>query len=159
MKKKMIWLEGLANIQLGRVVEFLEPIASGNNAESRHFRVLAAWASLSTAPLRPDVVSSFINIDINILYKYKKLLFLFYFVSQIYRVYYPILINRTEHLEMRVAALTLLIVSSPTPSRLISLYWYMQSESSQHLYNYFYTILKSIERTTHPCYIHMYVEL
>ena len=80
-------------------------------------------------------------------------------MSQIYRVYSPILINRTEHLEMRVAALTLLIVSSPTPSRLISLYWYMQSESSQHLYNYFYTILKSIERTTHPCYIHMYVEL
>ncbi|XP_043523814.1 uncharacterized protein LOC122535938 isoform X2 [Frieseomelitta varia] len=127
-EKKMIWLEGLANIQLGRVVEFLEPIASGNNAESRHFRVLAAWASLSTAPLRPDVI---------------------------YRVYYPILINRTEHLEMRVAALTLLIVSSPTPSRLISLYWYMQSESSQHLYNYFYTILKSIQRTTHPCYIHI----
>jgi len=55
----MIWLEGLANIQLGRVVEFLEPIASGNNAESRHFRVLAAWASIPTAPLRPDVVSDF----------------------------------------------------------------------------------------------------
>lgn len=59
---------------------------------------------------------------------------------------------------MRVAALTLLIVSSPTPSRLISLYWYMQSEPSQHLYNYFYTILKSMERTTHPCYIHMYIK-
>lgn len=56
-EQKMVWLEGLANIQLGRVVEFLEPIASGNNAESRHFRVLAAWASLPTAPLRPDVVS------------------------------------------------------------------------------------------------------
>lgn len=56
---------------------------------------------------------------------------------------------------MRVAALTLLIVSSPTPSRLISLYWYMQSEPSQHLYNYFYTILKSMEHTTHPCYVHM----
>lgn len=54
--QKMIWLEGLANIQLGRVVEFLEPIASGSNAESRNFRVLAAWASLATAPLRPDVV-------------------------------------------------------------------------------------------------------
>lgn len=59
---------------------------------------------------------------------------------------------------MRVAALTLLIVSSPTPSRLISLYWYMQSEPSQHLYNYFYTILKSMEHTTHPCYVHMYVK-
>jgi len=59
----MIWLEGLANIQLGRVVEFLEPIASGNNAESRHFRVLAAWASIPTAPLRPDVVSDFFYID------------------------------------------------------------------------------------------------
>lgn len=59
-EQKIVWLEGLANIQLGRVVEFLEPIASGNNAESRHFRVLGAWASISTAPLRPDVVS-FIN--------------------------------------------------------------------------------------------------
>ncbi|CAL7948266.1 unnamed protein product [Xylocopa violacea] len=127
-EKKMIWLEGLANIQLGRVVEFLEPIASGNNAESRHFRVLAAWASLPTAPLRPDVI---------------------------YPVYWPILINRTEHLEMRVAALTLLILSSPTPSRVISLYWYMQNEPSQHLYNYFYTILKSMEHTTHPCYVHI----
>nr|XP_031847046.1 uncharacterized protein LOC116433275 isoform X1 [Nomia melanderi] len=127
-KRKMIWLEGLANIQLGRVVEFLEPIASGNNAESRHFRVLAAWASLPTAPLRPDVI---------------------------YPVYWPILINKTEHLEMRIAALTLLIVSSPTPSRLISLYWYMQSERNPHLYNYFYTTLKSMERTTYPCYIHI----
>ncbi|XP_043259379.1 uncharacterized protein LOC122401364 [Colletes gigas] len=127
-EKKMIWLEGLANIQLGRVVEFLEPIASSNNAESRHFRVLAAWASLPTAPLRPDVI---------------------------YPVYWPILINRTEHLEMRVAALTLLIVSSPTPSRLISLYWYMQSEPNLHLYNYFYTTLKSLEHTTYPCYVHI----
>ncbi|XP_014475055.1 PREDICTED: uncharacterized protein LOC106744646 [Dinoponera quadriceps] len=124
-EQKMIWLEGLANIQLGRVVEFLEPIASGGNAESRHFRVLAAWASLPTAPLRPDVI---------------------------YPVYWPILVNRTEHLEMRAAALTLLVVSSPTPNRLISLYWYMQSEPCQHLYNYFYTMLKSAERSTCPCY-------
>ncbi|XP_076650819.1 vitellogenin-5 isoform X2 [Halictus rubicundus] len=127
-EKKMTWLEGLANIQLGRVVEFLEPIASGNNAESRHFRVLAAWASLPTASLRPDVI---------------------------YRVYWPILINGTEHLEMRVAALTLLIVSTPTPSRLISLYWYMQNEPNPHLYNYFYTTLKSMERTTYPCFVHI----
>lgn len=52
----MVWLQGLANIQLGRIVEFLEPIASGSKAESRHLRVSAAWASLPTAPLRPDVV-------------------------------------------------------------------------------------------------------
>ncbi|XP_012522846.1 uncharacterized protein LOC105828849 [Monomorium pharaonis] len=123
-EQKMVWLEGLANIQLGRVVEFLEPIASGSNAES-HFRVLAAWASIPTAPLRPDII---------------------------YPVYWPILLNRTEHLEMRVAALTLLVVSSPTPNRLISLYWYMQNEPNQHLYNYFYTMLKSMERTTYPCY-------
>ncbi|XP_032680145.1 uncharacterized protein LOC116848315 [Odontomachus brunneus] len=123
-EQKMIWLEGLANIQLSRVIEFLEPIARAN-AESRHFRVLAAWASLPTAPLRPDVI---------------------------YPVYWPILVNRTEHLEMRAAALTLLIISSPTPNRLISLYWYMQNEPCQHLYNYFYTMLKSAERSTCPCY-------
>lgn len=57
----MVWLEGLSNIQLGRVVEFLEPISSGNSAESRHLRVLAAWASLPTAPLRPDVVGVIID--------------------------------------------------------------------------------------------------
>lgn len=58
-EQKIVWLEGLANIQLGRVVEFLEPIASDNNVESRHFRTLAAWASIPTASLRPDVVSNF----------------------------------------------------------------------------------------------------
>ncbi|KAI4483442.1 hypothetical protein M0802_013384 [Mischocyttarus mexicanus] len=125
---KMVWLEGLANIQLGRVIEFLEPIASGNNAESRHFRVLAAWASLPSARFRGDII---------------------------YSVYWPILVNKTEHLEMRVAALTLLIVSNPTPNRLISLYWYMQTEPNKHLYNYFYTTLKSMEQTTYPCYLNM----
>lgn len=74
---------------------------------------------------------------------------------QIYRMYWPILVNKTEHLEMRIAALTLLVMSSPTPSRLISLYWYMQSELNRHLYNYFYTMLKSMERTTYPCYKRM----
>ncbi|XP_051171445.1 uncharacterized protein LOC127288178 isoform X1 [Leptopilina boulardi] len=127
-EKKMVWLQGLANIQLGRIVEFLEPIASGSNSESRHLRVAAAWASLPTAPLRPDVI---------------------------YPVYWPILINRTEHLELRIAALTLLIVSNPSPSRLISLYWYMKGEPDMHLYNFFYTTLKSMERTNFPCYVHI----
>ncbi|XP_011495960.1 PREDICTED: uncharacterized protein LOC105360685 [Ceratosolen solmsi marchali] len=127
-EKKMVWLEGLSNIQLGRVVEFLEPIASGNSVESRHLRVLAAWASLPTAPLRPDVI---------------------------YPVYWPILVNRTEHLEMRVAALTLLIVSNPMPSRLISLYWYLKGEPNRHLYNFFYTTIKSMERSKFPCYTHI----
>ena len=72
-------------------------------------------------------------------------------------MYWPILVNQTEHLEMRIAALTLLIVSNPAPSRLISLYWYLKGEPSPHLYNYFYTTLKSIERTKFPCYTHMLV--
>nr|QGV11548.1 Vg1 [Tetrastichus brontispae] len=127
-EKKMVWLEGLSNIQLGRVVEFLEPIASGNNGEPRHLRALAAWASLPTAPLRPDVI---------------------------YPVYWPILVNRTEHLEMRIAALTLLIVSNPSPNRLISLYWYLKEEPNPHLYNFYYTTLKSVERTKFPCYARM----
>ncbi|XP_046433449.1 uncharacterized protein LOC124186103 isoform X1 [Neodiprion fabricii] len=124
-EKKMVWLEGLSNIQLGKVVEFLEPIARGDSTKSRHLRFLAAWASLPSAPLRPDVI---------------------------HPVYWPILVNRTEHLELRVAAMTLLIVSSPSLSRLISLYWYMQGEPDQHLYNFFYTTLKSMEQTNFPCY-------
>ncbi|XP_043280856.1 uncharacterized protein [Venturia canescens] len=126
--KKMVWLEGLSNIQLGRVVEFLEPIASGNSVESRHLRVLAAWASLPTAPLRPDVI---------------------------YPVYWPIFVNRTEHLELRIAALTLLMASSPSANRMISLYWYMHDEPDRHLYHFFYTTLKSLERNNFPCYKHL----
>lgn len=68
-EKKMVWLQGLANIQLGRVVEFLEPIASGNSGESRHLRALAAWASLPSASLRPDVVQSSVE---KLFYKPKK---------------------------------------------------------------------------------------
>lgn len=74
----MVWLEGLANIQLGRVVEFLESIASGDNVESRHFRVLGAWASISTAPLRPDVVS------LNKFYPYK------FYMAQVFDIIYHI---------------------------------------------------------------------
>ncbi|KAL7291123.1 hypothetical protein TKK_0015250 [Trichogramma kaykai] len=127
-EKKMVWLEGLSNIQLGRVVEFLEPIASGMNAESRHLRVLAAWASLPTAPLRPDVI---------------------------YPLYWPILVNRTEHLEMRVAALTLLLISNPTANRIASIYWYLKGEPNRHLYHYFYTTLKSMERSHFPCFVRL----
>lgn len=72
-------------------------------------------------------------------------------------MYWPILVNRTEHLEMRIAALTLLIVSNPSPNRLISLYWYLKEEPNPHLYNYYYTTLKSVERTKFPCYARMLV--
>ncbi|XP_066593012.1 vitellogenin-5 [Prorops nasuta] len=127
-EKKMVWLQGLANIQLGRVIEFLEPIASGNSTDSEYFRTSAAWASLPTAALRPETV---------------------------YSIYWPILVNKTEYLEMRIAALNLLIVSEPSPQRLITLYWYIQTETNAHLYNYFYTTLISVERTTYPCYLHL----
>lgn len=123
-EKKMLYLQGLDNIQAGSVFDYLKSIVQ-SSSQSRHIRFLAVWASMPTAPFRP---------------------------ANIYEIYWPILVNRTQHLEMRVAAFTMLLISQPTKSRFLTLYWYMQGEPDQHLYRFFYTTLISLQKTTYPCY-------
>lgn len=123
-EKKMLYLQGLDNLQAGSVFDYLKSIVESTSL-SRHMRFLAVWASMSTAPFRP---------------------------ANIYEIYWPILVNRTQHLEMRVAAFTMLLISQPTKARFLTLYWYMQGEPDQHLYRFFYTTLISLQKTTYPCY-------
>lgn len=60
----MLYLEGLSNMEMGQVVDFLEPVIQGNvtdlSGHSRHhIRFLAVWATMSTAPQSPGRVMFF----------------------------------------------------------------------------------------------------
>ncbi|KAL9889825.1 vitellogenin-like lipoprotein [Glossina fuscipes fuscipes] len=121
---KMLYLQGLSNLQVGNVANYLDPIVS-NGEENQDIKFLAAWTTLSVAQDRAE---------------------------RIYEIYWPIFESRNASLELRVAALTLLLISNPTAARLISIHRIIQSETDPHMINYYRTTITSISETTYPCY-------
>ncbi|XP_061389205.1 uncharacterized protein LOC133324377 [Musca vetustissima] len=121
---KMLYLQGLSNLQVGNVANYLDPIVS-NGEENQDIKFLAAWTTLSLAPNRAE---------------------------RIYEIYWPIFESRNASLELRVAAVTLLLISNPTAARLISIHRIIQSETDPHMINYYRTTITSISETTYPCY-------
>ncbi|XP_049955545.1 uncharacterized protein LOC126471429 [Schistocerca serialis cubense] len=130
--EQMLYLEVLNNIEDGNTFYHILPIIKGNvtqlSAEPHHIRFLGVWATMNKAPYHPEMV---------------------------YGLYWPILANHSEHLEMRVAALTMLIISQPTTGRFLSLYWYMQSEQNTQLKHFFYTTITSLADSQYPCYSYL----
>lgn len=53
---KMLYLQGLSNLQVGNVANYLDPIVS-NGEENQDIKFLAAWTTLSLAPDRAERVS------------------------------------------------------------------------------------------------------
>ncbi|EDX12761.1 GD20322 [Drosophila simulans] len=125
--QKMLYLQGLNNLQLGNVANFLEPIVQDPN-EHEDLKFQAAWTTLALADRRAE---------------------------RIYEVYWPIFESRNASLELRVAAVTLLLISNPTAARLISIHRIIQSETDPHMINYYRTTVTSISETTYPCYQHL----
>ncbi|KRG01396.1 uncharacterized protein LOC6573593 isoform X2 [Drosophila mojavensis] len=125
-EQKMLFLQGLSNLQLGNVANYLEPIVMEEGNEDLRF--MAAWTTLSLADKRAE---------------------------RIYEIYWPIFESRNASLELRVAAVTLLLISNPTAARLISIHRIIQSETDPHLINYYRTTVTSISETTYPCYQHL----
>ncbi|KAK7871920.1 hypothetical protein R5R35_009724 [Gryllus longicercus] len=127
--EQVLYLEVLNNIELGNVFDYLVPIIKGKvsvfTEKPHHIRFLGVWASMSQAVFNPHKVGE---------------------------LYWPILANRSEHLEMRVAALTMLILAKPTHSNFVNLLWFMQSEHNAHLLHFYYTTLESLIETQYPCY-------
>jgi hypothetical protein len=74
---------------------------------------------------------------------------------QMYHLYWPLLTNSSEHLEVRVAALTVLILFRPTSTRLYNVMLSMMHEQDPHLKHFWYTTLHSLVHTRHPCYRHL----
>ncbi|CAH0383714.1 unnamed protein product [Bemisia tabaci] len=126
-KNQMLYIQVLKNMGLDHTLEFLSPIIT-NSSQNHHLRFLSVWAAMSASHKNPKKVSE---------------------------VYWPILLNKTDFLEIRVAALTVLLLSNPSASRLISLYWFMKEETNLHLYNYFYTTIHSLAGSYFPCYAHL----
>jgi len=122
--QKMLYLQGLNNLQLGNVANYLEPIVQDPN-EHEDLKFQAAWTTLALADRRAE---------------------------RIYEVYWPIFESRNASLELRVAAVTLLLISNPTAARLISIHRIIQSETDPHMINYYRTTVTSISETTYPCY-------
>ncbi|KAH8271317.1 hypothetical protein KR018_006399, partial [Drosophila ironensis] len=125
--QKMLYLQGLNNLQLGNVADYLEPIVQDPN-ENEDLKFQAAWTTLALAPTRAE---------------------------RMYEIYWPIFESRNASLELRVAAVTLLLISNPTAARLISIHRIIQSETDPHMINYYRTTVTSISETTYPCYQHL----
>uniref|UniRef100_A0A2S2QLT4 Vitellogenin-6 n=1 Tax=Sipha flava TaxID=143950 RepID=A0A2S2QLT4_9HEMI len=122
--EQMLYIEAFSNMKIDNTLEFLQPIITDHD-RNRHIRLVAIWATKSATTDHPEKVSE---------------------------VFWPILMNRSEPVEIRTSALNMLMMSQPTVSRFLTLYWFMQEEPSQQIYNFYYTTINSIANSKYPCY-------
>ncbi|XP_050534022.1 uncharacterized protein LOC126901548 isoform X2 [Daktulosphaira vitifoliae] len=121
---QMMYIEALNNMKINNILDFLTPIINDNN-RSRHIRLIAIWASKYTVTIHPEKVAE---------------------------VFWPIFTNHSEPLEIRASSLDMLMMSQPSISRFLTLFWFMQSEPNQNMYNYYYTTINSLVNSKYPCY-------
>lgn len=124
---QMVYLQALSNMRLARILDFLTPIIK-NPSFDRHIRYLAISAMLPTIEKYPRKATE---------------------------IFWPLFVNNSESLDIRVSALYILIVTQPTASRLLTFFWNMQTESNYHVYNFFFTTIHSFANTKHPCFYEM----
>ena len=140
----MLYLEAMGNLQLGNVPNYLQPIIQADYAQTTDIRFLAIFATMPTAFIRPNEV---------------KISKLFYFVNftpnftlpQIFETYWPIFYSKTSPLQLRIAAFTMLLVSSPTAGRLLGIFNVIKNEDCPHMINFYRTTVLSISETTYSC--------
>ncbi|XP_059485386.1 uncharacterized protein LOC132202465 isoform X2 [Neocloeon triangulifer] len=123
--EQMLYINAMGNVRIGPVTGYLEPIISGKLTYPRQLRFLAVWAVADEIVTNP---------------------------AKVHEIFWPILADRRNDLEIRVAALTLLLKSQPTTDRFMNLLWYMVSDPNYQLYQYFYTTIRSLTNTKFPCY-------
>lgn len=129
--RKMIFLQGLGNLLVGNVADYLDPIIRDETVDT-DTRFLAILATLPLVRTRAD---------------------------KVYETYWPLLQNHNTSLELRVISFYTLVLSNPTPARLMSLHNVLRKETNQHLINFYHTTILSMSGTTHPCYQDLYVDL
>lgn len=121
---KMLYVHAISNMKLPKVLQFFAPQIA-NVSLSRHYRLLLLWATITAIDQNPE---------------------------QAKEIFWPILLNKTESLELRALSTLVLLTSSPTTSRLSAIHSVMIKEESQQLYNFYYTTLQSLAKTMMPCY-------
>lgn len=115
-----LYIHGLYNIRIGSVVKHLEPYVKGEATSNQHLRYLAICASYIEAIKDP---------------KYA------------FEVYWPIFADTTLSLELRIGAYLTLLTTKPSPEKLYDIYWILKRDPSSELYNFHYTMLKSLVNT------------
>ncbi|VVC32657.1 Hypothetical protein CINCED_3A003228 [Cinara cedri] len=121
---QMVYIEAFGNMKIDNILDFLEPIITDHD-RSRHIRLVAIWAAKSATVRHSNKVDE---------------------------VFWPILTNHSEPLEIRTSALNMLMMSQPSISRFLTLYWFMQEEPNQQIYNFYYTTINSMVNSKYPCY-------
>lgn len=143
----MLYLEAMGNLQLGNVAAYLQPIIQADYSQTTDIRFLAIFATMPTAYTRPDEVRAFDPLQLPLPNYFP--------ISQIFETYWPIFYSKTSPLQLRIAAFTMLLVSSPTAGRLLGLYNVIKNENCPHMINFYRTTVLSISETTYSCLSHL----
>lgn len=126
--KQQLYLQGMKNIRLGKVTDYLMPIVTGKlKIGGDNLRHSAIWVVMPSFVMHPE---------------------------KAYRILWPILADQSLTLELRTSSLAVLVYSQNAKSRpsfFLNLYWLMSKEGCFHLYNYYYTILTSLASSHNPC--------
>lgn len=130
---KLLYLQGLGNLKLGKVTEYLDPIIR-DETQSNDIRFMATWIKESVAEQSSSNER-----------------------RKNYETFWPIFENRSAPIELRVAAFNTLLRSNPTSARLMSIHTLMENETNPHLVNFYRTTLMSLAGTTQPCYQKLYI--
>lgn len=127
-ERKMVFLQGLGNLLLGNVADYLDPIIRDETLDT-DTRFLAILATLPMVRTRAD---------------------------KVYETFWPLFQNHNTSLELRVISFYTLVLSNPSPARLMSLHNVLRKETNPHLINFYHTTILSMSGTTHPCYQDLY---
>lgn len=124
---QLIWLQGLGNIRVGSVLDLYLPIVRGEQVldtkYDHHLRVHAIWNILH--PLQDKHAEAF-------------------------EIFWPVMVDKTLNLELRVAALKGLMRTA-SPTQLNYIFSYMQKTKCPHLYHYFYTAIRTLSHSEIKC--------
>lgn len=127
-ENKLLYIQAMGNLKLGKVTDYLDPIIR-DESQSHDIRFMATWIKESVAE---RLTSSERRTN--------------------YETFWPIFENRSEKIELRVAALMTLLTSNPTSARLMSIHTLMENETNPHMVNFYRTTLLSLAGTTQTCY-------
>lgn len=132
-EQKLLYLQAMGNLKFGKVTNYLDPIIR-DETQSDDIRFVATWIKESVAEQSSPSER-----------------------RENYETFWPIFENRSAPLELRAAAFIILLTSSPTSARLMSIHTLMENEPNPHLVNFYRTTLLSLAGTTQPCYQKLYV--
>ncbi|EFN69845.1 Vitellogenin [Camponotus floridanus] len=124
---KMVYLMAMKNVQVGNIEKLLEPIIRGEimvSENPHHIRVQAIWA------IKKAIADK---------------------VEYTHNLLWPILVDVTQPLPVRIVTYDILMSQMPNMQRLMNIYWFMVHEQNNHLYNYHYTTLKGLANSVDPC--------